>query len=97
MLTIEQAYRGIQWTTVILVGGMLPLSTAMTQTGAAEQLADGLVDVVGDAGPHALLLGLVLLVFVARAAHLEHGDGADRHPDRASAPPPSSTSRRSPS
>jgi len=64
VLTIEQAYRGIQWTTVILVAGMLPLSTAMTQTGAATELADRLVDVVGDHGPRALLLGLVLLVFV---------------------------------
>ena len=40
---------------MILVGGMISLSTAMIETGAAEQLADGLVDVVGDAGPHALL------------------------------------------
>jgi di/tricarboxylate transporter len=61
VLTIEQAYRGISWTTVILVGGMISLSTAMTQTGAAEKLADGLVRIVGDAGPHALLLGLFLL------------------------------------
>ena len=45
----------------MLVGGMIPLSTAMAQTGAAEQLADGLVDVVGDAGPHVLLLGLFVL------------------------------------
>jgi di/tricarboxylate transporter len=64
VLTIEQAYRGIQWTTVILVAGMIPLSTAMTTTGAAERLAEGLVDVVGDHGPHALLLGLVILVLV---------------------------------
>ncbi len=63
VLTVEQAYRGIAWTTVILVGGMIPLSTAMVQTGAAEKLANALVDVVGDAGPHALLLGLVLLTF----------------------------------
>ena len=62
VLTIEQAYRRIQWTTVILVAGMIPLSTAMTESGAAARLADGLVDVVGDAGPRALLLGLVLLV-----------------------------------
>lgn len=39
-------------------------STAMSESGAAEQLATGLVDVVGDAGPRALLLGLVVLVFV---------------------------------
>ena len=61
VLTVEQAYRGIAWTTVILVGGMIPLSTAMVETGAAEQLAERLVDVVGDAGPHALLLGIVVL------------------------------------
>jgi len=64
VLSIEQAYRGIGWTTVILVAGMIPLATAMTATGAANKLADGLVDIVGDAGPRALLLGLVLLVFV---------------------------------
>ena len=61
MLTVDQAYRGIAWTTVILVAGMIPLSTAMVETGAAEQLAEALVDGVGDAGPHALLLGLVVL------------------------------------
>jgi di/tricarboxylate transporter len=64
VLSIDQAYRGIQWTTVILIGGMIPLATAMTRTGAAEQLADGLVDTLGDYGPRALLVGLVLLVFV---------------------------------
>jgi len=61
VLTIDEAYRGISWTTVILVGGMISLSTAMTQTGAAAGLADRLVDVVGDAGPYALLLGLFVL------------------------------------
>jgi di/tricarboxylate transporter len=64
VLSIEQAYRGIGWTTVILVAGMIPLATAMTESGAAGRLADGLVDVVGDAGPRALLLGLVVLVLV---------------------------------
>ena len=63
VLSVEQAYRGVAWTTVILVAGMIPLSTAMTQSGAAQRLADGLVDAVGDAGPRALLLGLVLIVF----------------------------------
>ena len=63
VLTIDQAYRGISWTTVILVGGMMSLSTAMVTSGAAEQLADGLVDIVGDLGPHALVLGVVLVTF----------------------------------
>jgi di/tricarboxylate transporter len=61
VLTIEQAYRGIAWTTVVLVAGMIPLSTAMTETGAASRLADLLVDVVGDSSPYVLLLGLFVL------------------------------------
>jgi di/tricarboxylate transporter len=64
VLTVEEAQRGISWTTVVLVAGMIPLSTAMVQSGAAEQLADRLVDIVGDAGPHALLLGLFLLTAI---------------------------------
>ncbi len=61
VLTIDEAYRGIAWTTVILVAGMIPLSTAMTTSGAAATLADNLVHGVGERGPYALLLGLVLL------------------------------------
>jgi di/tricarboxylate transporter len=63
VLTVEQAYRGVAWTTVILVAGMIPLSTAMVASGAAETLAEHLVDLVRDAGPYALLAGLVLLTF----------------------------------
>lgn len=61
ILTVAQAYRSINWTTVILVGAMMPLSTAISKTGAAKMLADGVVAVVGGAGPHALLAGLFLL------------------------------------
>jgi di/tricarboxylate transporter len=61
LLSIEQAYRSVSWTTVVLVGGMISLSTAMIETGAAEDLADVLVGLVGDAGPHALLLALFLI------------------------------------
>jgi di/tricarboxylate transporter len=61
VLTIDEAYRGISWTTVVLVGGMIPLSTAMTESGAAARLADVLVDVVGSSSPYLLLLGLFVL------------------------------------
>ena len=61
VLTVQQAYDGIGWTTVILVGGLMSLSTAMVSSGAAQQLADGLVAFVGDAGPYALLAGLFLV------------------------------------
>ena len=64
VLTVERAYRSINWTTVILVGAMIPLSTAMTQSGAAGQLADLVVGVVGEAGPRALLAGFFVLTAV---------------------------------
>jgi di/tricarboxylate transporter len=64
VLTIEQAYRGISWTTVVLVAGMIPLATAMTETGAAATLADVLVDLVGGSGSYVLLIGLFLLTAV---------------------------------
>ncbi len=61
VLSVDQVYKSISWTTVILVGALTPLSTAMQVTGAAQLLADGLVTVVGDAGPTALLAGLFVL------------------------------------
>src|SRR5262249_31794232 len=64
VLTVEQAYRAINWTTVILVGAMIPLSTAMDQSGAAANLAETLVRVVGDAGPYALLAGVFALAAI---------------------------------
>src|SRR5690606_17747229 len=48
VVTVDQAFSAINWTTVVLVAGMLPLSTAMRTSGAAETLAKRIVDVVGD-------------------------------------------------
>jgi di/tricarboxylate transporter len=61
VMTVEQSYRAIDWTTVILVAALMPLSAAMEQTGAARLMAEGLVATVGGAGPHALLAGLFVL------------------------------------
>ena len=64
VLTVEQVYRSIGWTTVILVAAMMPLSTAMIETGAAEFMAKALVSIVGNAGPFPLLVGLFLITAV---------------------------------
>lgn len=64
ILTVEQSYRAINWTTVILIGAMMPLSTAIETTGAAALLADWLVNTLGEAGPRALLAGLFLLTAI---------------------------------
>jgi len=64
ILSVDEIYRAINWTTVILVGAMMPLSTAITETGAAKLLADQLISLVGGGGPRALLAGLFVLTAV---------------------------------
>ena len=61
ILTPPQAFRAIDWNTVVLVASMLPLSTAMYRSGAATQLADLLVHALGEASPAMLLAGVFLL------------------------------------
>jgi len=64
VLSVDAAYRGISWTTVVLVAGMIPLSAAMTATGAAGLIADQLVAIAGPLGPYALLAGLFVVTAV---------------------------------
>jgi len=61
ILTMDQAYGAIEWRSVFLVAGMLPLGLAMTNSGAAALLSDKLVALLSPAGPLALLAGLLLL------------------------------------
>ena len=64
-LSMEQAYRAIDWRSIFLIAGMLPLGTAMQTTGAAEFLADQLMVFLGDAGPWPVIMGLYILTAMA--------------------------------
>ena len=64
VLTVEQAYRRISWTTVLLIAGMLPMSTAIKNSGAGDLVAGVIVGVVADAGPYALLIALFVVTVV---------------------------------
>jgi len=64
-LTMEEAYRQIEWKAVFLIAGMLPLGTALDQTGAARLIAEGVVSLVGPFGAIAVLFGMVALTFIA--------------------------------
>jgi len=64
-LDMEEAYRFIEWKAVFLIAGMLPLGIAMETTGAAAFLANGMVQLIGDLGPHAVLAGLFVLSMLA--------------------------------
>jgi len=60
-LTMDEAYRFIEWKAVFLIAGMLPLGIAMQQTGAAEFLAEGVVSLVGGFGPRAVVAALFVM------------------------------------
>jgi di/tricarboxylate transporter len=64
-LSMDDAYRQIEWKAVFLIAGLLPLGTALDQTGAARMIAEGVVALVGPFGPRAVMLGLVVLTFLA--------------------------------
>jgi di/tricarboxylate transporter len=57
-LSMEQAYRAIDWRAVFLIAGMLPLGIAMQETGTAEFLARGVMDALGGLGPWPVIMGL---------------------------------------
>lgn len=60
-LTMEEAYRDIEWQAVFLIAGMLPLGIALQQTGAAAMIAGHVVSSVGRFGPLAVMAGLFVL------------------------------------
>ena len=64
VLTVPQAYRSISWQTVVLIGGLIPLSVAIKETGAADLVAGVLIDAVGSGGPYVLLIALFVLTAV---------------------------------
>lgn len=54
-LTMEEAYRSIHWSSLVLVAGMLPLADALEQTGATDVIVGSILSVAGDAGPRTML------------------------------------------
>ena len=63
-LTMDEAYESIDWRTVFLVAGMLPLGMAMESTGAARYIADLMLSALGGYGPIAALGGIYILAAI---------------------------------
>ena len=63
-LRMEDAYRAINWPSLVVIAGMLPLAKALEQTGGVALIADGLVAGLGPFGPLALLAGVFVLAAV---------------------------------
>ena len=54
-LTMEDSYRAIHWSSLVLVAGMLPLADALEKTGGTQLIVDTLMYSVGDAGPNVMM------------------------------------------
>jgi di/tricarboxylate transporter len=60
-LSMDEAYRAVDWRAVFLVAGLLPVSIAMIQTGAADAMAGQLIGLLAPFGAYAVAGGLLLL------------------------------------
>ena len=60
-MNMDQAYRSIDWRSLFLVAGMLPLGVALNKTGASSLFANTILSTLGGAGHFVLLTGFVLL------------------------------------
>lgn len=70
---MEEAYKTINWESIVLIGAMIPMSIAIEKTGAATLLSEGLVNGLGGFGPVALLAGIyfatsLLTLFISNTA-----------------------------
>ena len=66
-LSMDEAYEAIQWKSIFLIAGMLPMGIAMETTGTARLLADQIINLVGSWGPQAIMVGLFVLTTVLTA------------------------------
>ena len=60
-LTEKQAYASIDWVTIFLFAGMMPVSTAMDKTGAGKLIAEWCVNLMGGS-PSPLVVTAVLFI-----------------------------------
>ena len=57
-LSLDSAYKSIQWPSLMVIVGMMPFSTALQKTGGVELAASGLLQAFGESEPRVLLAAL---------------------------------------
>ena len=71
--SMDAAYKTVNWESIVLIGGMIPMSIALENTGAASMISTQLVDSLGSMGPMVLLAGIyfttsLLTLFISNTA-----------------------------
>lgn len=70
---VSDAYKTINWESIVLIAAMMPMSFALEKTGVSELVSTTLVDSLGIYGPHWLLAGVffttsVMTLFISNTA-----------------------------
>ncbi len=65
VLTIDEAYESVDWRTIFLLGGLIPLGIATEKTGTAAWIAHAVLNTIGTVQPIVLLtvIGVLSTVF----------------------------------
>jgi di/tricarboxylate transporter len=63
-LSMEEAYRAIEWRVVVLIAGMLPIGTAFVEAGLAARIGQVFTATLAPAGPLTLIAGLYLFTIL---------------------------------
>lgn len=60
-LSIDEAYEAVDWKSIVLIAGMLPMSIALAKVGLVDLVSQGLSNALGAYGPTMVLGGLFVL------------------------------------
>ena len=63
-VNVDSCYRVIDWQTVLIIAGMLPLALALERTGAITLVTDRLLELFAGVGPMGVLAALFLVTVV---------------------------------
>ena len=61
-VTEQQAYRGIDWVTIFLFAGMMPVATAMDKSGAGKLIAETVVGIMGGSPSPLMVTGILFVL-----------------------------------
>jgi di/tricarboxylate transporter len=63
-LTMDEAYAAIDWKSVVLIAGMLPMAVALQKVGLVDEAATVITESLGQAGPLVVIGGLFLVTSI---------------------------------
>lgn len=64
VLTVSEVYKAVSWQTVVLIGGLIPLSVAIRESGAADLIADLVLRISGSGGTRVVLAVIFLVTML---------------------------------